>query len=26
VVLETNPTNVAKRPVDMPNQGFVNPR
>ena len=26
VELETNPTNVAKRPVDMPNQGFVNPR
>ena len=26
VILETNPTNVAKRPVDMPNQGFVNPR
>jgi hypothetical protein len=26
VVLETNPTNVAKRPVDMPNQGFINPR
>jgi hypothetical protein len=26
VVLETNPANVAKRPVDMPNQGFVNPR
>jgi hypothetical protein len=26
VVLETNPTNVAKRPVDMPNEGFINPR
>jgi hypothetical protein len=26
VELENNPTNVAKRPVDMPNQGFVNPR
>jgi hypothetical protein len=26
VVLETNPTNVAKRPVDMPNEGFLKPR
>jgi hypothetical protein len=26
VVLETNPANVAKRPVDMPNEGFINPR
>ena len=26
VDLETNPKDVAKRPVDMPNQGFVNPR
>jgi len=26
VSLETNPTNVAKRPVDMPNEGFINPR
>jgi hypothetical protein len=26
VVLETNPANVAKRPVDMPNEGFLNPR
>ena len=26
VSLETNPANVAKRPVDMPNEGFINPR
>ena len=26
VSLETNPANVAKRPVDMPNEGFLNPR
>ena len=26
VDLETNPKDVAKRPVDMPNEGFVNPR
>ena len=26
VELETNPTNVAKRPVDMPNEGFLKPR
>jgi hypothetical protein len=26
VSLEVNPANVAKRPVDMPNEGFLNPR
>jgi len=26
VDLEQNPKDVAKRPVDMPNEGFVNPR
>ena len=26
VSLETNPANVANRPVDMPNEGFLNPR
>ena len=26
VVLETNPTNVAKRPIDMDDEGFVNKR
>ena len=26
VSLETNPANVARRPVDMPNEGFINPR
>jgi len=26
VVLETNPANVAKRPTDMVNNGFLNPR
>jgi hypothetical protein len=26
VDLETNPKNVAKRPVDMPNEGFLKPR
>ena len=26
VDLERNPSDVAKRPVDMPNEGFVNPR
>jgi hypothetical protein len=26
VDLETNPKDVAKRPVDMPNEGFINPR
>jgi hypothetical protein len=26
VDLETNPKDVAKRPVDMPNEGFLKPR
>jgi hypothetical protein len=26
VDLQTNPKDVAKRPVDMPNEGFLKPR